>query len=1110
LQCPGCSAQVSEGSKFCGQCGTALPHSCPNCGHSVPAGNRFCSECGTSLVGKTAAQAQSKADRTSPATATGSAAERRQLTIMFCDMVGSSALSTRLDPEEQGDVIAAFHACCATEVKALGGMVAQYLGDGVLAYFGYPTAHENDAERAILAGLAILKAITSLKPTADVAVQARIAIGSGVVVVGDLVRQGVTQENAAIGETTNLVARLQTIAEPNSLVISPLTHRLVGALFDYRDLGRHTLKGFPEPVHVRQVLGVSKVESRFEAQHQSGASPLLGRTEELGFLLRQWDQAKHGEGRVVLMTGEPGIGKSRIARAFQDRISLDPHTVLSYFCSSHHQASAYYPHITQLTRAAGIERDDSAEIRLDKLHSLLGKSSNNPDEEMPLIAALLSIPGGHHHPLPKMTPQRRKERTLVALLNQLKCLAAHQPVLVVYEDLHWIDPISLELLSLTIEQVRDQRILMLAIARPEFSAPWRHHRHVSTLSLNRFGVSESEALIGGITKGKAFPSEVLSQIVARTDGVPLFIEELTKTVLESGKLRETDSHYELTGPLPALVIPSTLHASLLARLDRLGSVKDLAQIGATIGREFSYALIAAVAALPERDLKAALGQLIDAELILQRGLPPHATYAFKHALVQDTSYASMVRSRRQQLHGQIAEATKALFPEVEKTEPETLARHYQEAGSLERAIEYWAAAGDFAESRSAGQEAARHYRSALSMLPQLGRHSDWREVALDLNFKLGNVLSQFEGFTSRERRECYGRARELASETTNIDKYVRSALLMAMSVYPMGRFREALAIIDQIGDEHLEASTPATKVHYFIAAGIPRLLMGQFAESLASFDRAIMLDNHAPCTHLRPYAGADPAIFARTFALAATAPMGNFRRANKLADEAHSIALERGHKPTIVLAMLMDCRRLFLMTKFEQLIDRASKMLQLARSFDFKHREGQALTYLGCSRVMLGEEGVEALRNGHELWLNHGGKFFASQHAAETAAALVERGHVDEARRFVGLGEQIQASTDECWYQAELLRIRARLTELQPERSADAVRIYRDAIGVADEQGATLFKLRAATGLARCFQFVGRAQEAKLLLRPVIGEITNAFDNPDIKHANTVLKQLSE
>jgi class 3 adenylate cyclase len=464
---------------------------------------------------------------------------------MFCDMVGSSALSTRLDPEEQGDVISAFHACCTKEIKSLGGMVAQYMGDGVLAYFGYPTAHENDAERAILAGLAILKTVGTPRTAATVAVQTRIAVGSGVVVVGDLMREGVTQENAAIGETTNLVARLQAVAEPNSLVISPVTHRLVGALFDYRDLGRHTLKGFREPVHVRQVLGVSKVESRFEAQHQAGTSPLLGREEELELLLllRRWEEAKRGEGRVVLVTGEPGICKSRIVRALRDRPRSDPHTPLSYFCSPHHQNSALYPHITQLAHAAGIERDDSAEIRLDKLHAVLAQSNANLDQDIALFAALLTNPGGERYPLPEMTPQRRKERALGALLDQLKRLAAHQPILVVYEDLHWIDPTSLELLSLAIDEVRGQRILVVATARPEFTAPCPGHRHVSVISLNRFGRAECEALIGGITKGKSLPLELVNQIVGRTDGVPLFVEELTTTVLESGLLRDVGDHY---------------------------------------------------------------------------------------------------------------------------------------------------------------------------------------------------------------------------------------------------------------------------------------------------------------------------------------------------------------------------------------------------------------------------------------------------------------------------------------------------------------------------------------------------------------------------------------
>jgi class 3 adenylate cyclase len=621
LQCPGCSVEVSEGRKFCGKCGTALPRTCPRCGQAVPPEDSFCSECGASFVPGAITPAPSSTQRPAPTTATGPAAERRQLTIMFCDMVGSSALSTRLDPEEQGDVIAAFHACCANEIKALGGIVAQYLGDGVLAYFGYPTAHENDAERAILAGLAILNAVTTLKATGDVSLQTRIAIGSGVVVVGDLVRQSLTQENAAIGETTNLVARLQGIAEPNSIVISPVTHRLAGALFDYRDLGWHTLKGFSEQVHVRQVLGPSKVESRFEARHPSGASPLLGREEELELLLRRWEQAKGGEGRVVLLTGEPGIGKSRVASALRDRLKSDPHTPLSYFCSPLHQGSALYPFIGHLTRAAGIERGDSTVVKLDKLQSLLALSSGNLPEAMPLFSALLSIPGGDRYPLPEMTPQRRKERTLAALLDQLNRLAMRQPILMLYEDLHWIDPTSLELLSLGIEQIGDQRILLVATARPEFTPPWPDHRHISSLSLNRLGRPEGEALISGITKGRSLPVEVRDQIIGRTDGVPLFIEELTKTVLESGLLREAEDHFELTAPLPPLAIPSTLHASLLARLDRLSSVKDVAQIGAVIGREFTYALIAAAAALSEENLNAALAQLVTAGLIYPARCP---------------------------------------------------------------------------------------------------------------------------------------------------------------------------------------------------------------------------------------------------------------------------------------------------------------------------------------------------------------------------------------------------------------------------------------------------------------------------------------------------------
>jgi class 3 adenylate cyclase len=996
---------------------------------------------------------------------------------MFCDMVGSSELSTRLDPEEQGDVIAAFHTCCASEIMSLGGMVAQFLGDGVLAYFGYPTAHENDAERAILAGLAIIKAVAELKLTGDVAVQARIAIGSGVVVVGDLVRQGVTQENAAIGETTNLVARLQAIAEPNTLVISPVTHRLVGALFDYRDLDRHTLKGFPEPVHVRQVLGVSKVESRFEAQHQMGTSPLLGRKEELELLQRRWEQAKRGEGRVVLLIGEPGIGKSRIARALRDRLRSDPHTELGYFCSPHHQSSALYPHIGHFNRAAGIERDDDVDVKLDKLQSLLAQSSADLTEEMPLLAALLSIPGGGRYPLPEMTPQRRKERTLAALLAQMKRLAARQPILAVYEDLQWIDPSSLELMSLTIEQIREQPILLLATARPEFASSWPEHRHVSMLSLNRVGRSECESLIAGFTNGKALPHEVRDQIVTRTDGVPLFVEELTKTVLESGLLRDLGDHYELTGPLPPLAIPSTLHASLLARLDRLPNVKDVAQIAAVIGREFSYSLIAAAAVVADKDLKVALGQLVAAELIYQRGEPPEATYQFKHALVQDAAYVSLVRGRRRMLHLQVGEALERTFG----AEPDLLAYHFAEAGQAARAIECHLRAADQASERGALAEMVRHLRHGLGLLNTLPETRETRRQELMLQIALGRGLIDNLGSAADAGHAAYARARDLCIELKDTERLL--PVLYGLQVYHFTRAEAQIVIrygreIQEIGHQN---SDPRALILGERVLGSAYLLVGQFDECRRAYEHLIELYDAMPATAATAQTPRDDLVAGSSFLAICLTMLGLPTQGATVHERGLRHAERLQHAISLQFSLRRGCVQRMLVRDVPGVQAMAARLLVVVNNYEtfLGGPEGQffynwALLHASNDLVMH-RRMLKALDQLDEA------RTWALLPYLMTAAAelRLSQGDRESACALLSRAAEIAQQSDERWSRPELGRIHARVLG----HDFDArVALLNTALDEAVSLGGVLWQLRIALDLARALVESGDRTRARTVL----------------------------
>ena len=664
-------------------------------------------------------------------------AERRQVTVMFSDLVGSTALSAHMDPEDLRDVISAYQKCVAATVGRFGGFVAKFMGDGVLIYFGYPRAHEDDAERAVLAGVELVAAVSGLKTQA--ALQTRVGIATGLVVVGDLIGSGASQEQAIVGETPNLAARLQGVAEPNSVVIAESTRKLVGNLFELDDLGAQEIKGIATPVRAWVALRASSVESRFEALHASGVTELVGREEELELLLRRWSKAKIGEGQVVLLSGEPGIGKSRLTAALTDRLVPEPHTRLRYFCSPQHTDSAFYPIISQMERAAGFAHEDTAQQKLNKLDALLVQSST-PQLHATLLTEMLSIPNDGRYPKLELAPQEQRQRTLEALTAQLEALARSNPVLMAFEDVHWIDPTSLEVLGRTIDRLRTQRVLLIVTCRPEFDPPWIGRPYVTALNLNRLGEREIAAMIERVAGNKSLPESIRRDIIERTDGVPLFVEEITKAVLEAQSEGKADSALANISS-PFIGVPASLHASLMARLDRLGPAKEVAQIGAAVGREFSHPLLAAVVSQPEAELRSSLDRLVEAGLLFRQGAPPHATYLFKHALVQDAAYGTLLRDPRRALHTRIAEILESQFAEVAENRPELLARHCTEAGLIEKAAKLWGTAGQRSMARAALFEAAEQLKRALDQIATLPATPGLRREEIKIQLAFGNALT---------------------------------------------------------------------------------------------------------------------------------------------------------------------------------------------------------------------------------------------------------------------------------------------------------------------------------------------------------------------------------
>jgi tetratricopeptide (TPR) repeat protein len=666
-----------------------------------------------------------------------------------------------------GQVFRAYHRACTGAVERWGGQVAKYMGDGVLAYFGWPQAHEDDAERAVRAGLELADEVGKLDTPAGKTLAARIGIATGLVMVGELIGEGVAQEQAVVGETPNLAARLQALASPGTVVIGQGTRSLLGGLFELADLGPQRLKGFAEPLAAFEVVGEGRLEGRFEALRGERLIPLVGREQEIALLLDRWQLAKGGQGQVVSLSGDPGIGKSRIARALRERLVGEPHTRLSYYCSPHHTHTSLRPVIDQLERAAEFNVHDSADAKLDKLEAVLADAGTRVAAAAPLLATLFSVPIEGRYPAQKLTPQMQKARTFEAFIEQLEGLAARQPVLMILEDAHWIDSTSTELFDLVIDRIQRLPVLLVITFRPEFSPPWTGHDHVVYMTLSRLRRHQGMEIVLRVA-GKNLPAELVEHILVKTDGVPLFVEELTKTVLESNFLTEAGDHYELSGPLPFLAIPATLQDSLMARLDRLAPVKEIAQLGAAIGRAFSYELLSAVAPFHEDRLRHSLDQLVASELVFRRGTFPTTTYIFKHALVQEAAYQSMLKNRRRQLHGRIAAVLEERFEDAQR-QPELLAHHYREAGLLENAIPYATQAGDLAFGRVAFVEARGRYQEALDMAQALPSSEQGTRLQIQAMLKLAHIHQLLGEFGHLPPKEAYPKAKDAAMKALALD-----------------------------------------------------------------------------------------------------------------------------------------------------------------------------------------------------------------------------------------------------------------------------------------------------------------------------------------------------
>ncbi len=984
------------------------------------------------------------------------AAERRQLTVMFCDLVGSTALSEQLDPEELRDVVRTYQETCTAVIHRYDGYVAQHLGDGLLVYFGYPAAHEDDAARAVRAGLGIIEQLQSRARQqaagkslphgrGSAPLQVRIGIHTGLVVIGEI-GGSAKREMLALGETPNLAARLQGLATPDTMVISAATQRLVQGLFESQDLGPQTLKGISTPMPVYRISREGVAQSRFEVAVGTGLTPLVGREEELNLLQQRWEQAKGGAGQVVLLSGEPGIGKSRLMQECKEQLEPAGVTRIEFHCSPYHQNSALYPIINHLQRLLQFGREDSPNAKLEKLQHRLNRYRFPQADTFPLLAALLSLPHPEGYPPITVSPQKQKEKTQAALVTWLVEEAERQPVYTLWEDLHWADPSTLEVLTLLLEQISTMRMCTVLTFRPEFTPPWGSRSYLTQLTLNRLERPQIEAMVEQVMGEKALPAEIVQQIAMKTDGVPLFVEELTKTVVEAlgeqGAWTEAQEG-KLVGAQHAapvsLAIPATLQDSLMARLDRLGAAKEIAQLGATIGREFHYELLHAVANKDESSLQHGLKQLVEAELLYQRGLPPHVTYLFKHALIQDTAYQSLLKSKRQQLHQQIAQALEEQVLETKETQPELLAHHYTEAGLIAQAILYWQKAGERASQRSANVEAIGHLASALNLLNTLPDTPERAQQELALQIALGAPLIATKGYAAPEMERVYTRAWEICQQVGQTPQLFPVLEGLRVFYFVRAELKRTRQLSEQLLTLAQNFQEPALLVEAHMALGVTLMFLGEFALAREHSEQGIALYDPLRHRSLAFLYGQDPGVVCLSHIAWALWFLGYPSQAVEKSKEALTLAQELSHPVSLAYARSLAAALYQFRREEQKAQEWAEATLTLATEQGFPFWIASETITRGWALVQQGhaEAGIAEIQQGLAIWQTTRAEISQPHFLALLAEAYEKVGQVEEGLSSIAEALAAVDNSGERWYEAELYRLKGELLLAQAGKLRD-------------------------------------------------------------------------